>query len=222
MLVQCDFDGTVTRNNLSVLLRERFACAGWQEVDRQYLAGGLTVEQSNSIQFGLIKEPRERLEQFVVAHIDIRPGFAGFVRYCQQETISLVIVSSGLDFYIEAVLAAIGMAHLKLHCAQAAFSQHGIGVRYVDPQGNLVDRDFKLRYLNWLQQRDNSVVYIGDGLSDLAVARQASSVLATGSLCWLLDAESIPYQPFDDFHDVAKQVRHLRHLGQAPPDTLHR
>ncbi len=32
MIIQCDFDGTITRKNLSILLRENFAHGGWQKL----------------------------------------------------------------------------------------------------------------------------------------------------------------------------------------------
>jgi len=47
----------------------------------------------------LIKEPEERLQAFVRQHIELRPGFVEFVRYCQESAIPFAIVSSGLDFY---------------------------------------------------------------------------------------------------------------------------
>jgi len=134
MIIQCDFDGTIIRNNLSVLLRERYACGDWRKIDSDYLRGGLTVEQSNKLQFALIKEPKERLQEFVRQHIELRPGFVEFVRYCQESAIPFVIVSSGLDFYIEPVLAQIGMPDLELHCGQTSFGKNGIAQRGVQVQ----------------------------------------------------------------------------------------
>ena len=103
MIIQCDFDGTIIRNNLSVLLREIFAQGDWQSIESDYLLGQLTVEQSNILQFAFIKEPKEKLQEFVRQHIDLRPGFLEFVGYCRKNAIPIVIVSSGLDFYIKPV-----------------------------------------------------------------------------------------------------------------------
>ena len=65
MIIQCDFDGTIIKNNLSVLLRETFAQGDWQSIESDYLLGQLTVEQSNRLQFTFIKEPKEKLQEFV-------------------------------------------------------------------------------------------------------------------------------------------------------------
>ena len=62
MIIQCDFDGTVTTNNVSLLLRERFAVGDWQKIESDDLRGQLAVEVSNIRQYALIKESREKLQ----------------------------------------------------------------------------------------------------------------------------------------------------------------
>jgi len=209
MIIQCDFDGTIIRNNLSVLLREKYACGDWQKIDSDYLHGHLTVEQSNKLQFALIKEPKERLQAFVRQHIELRPGFVEFVRHCQESAIPFAIVSSGLDFYIEPVLVEIGMPDLELHCGRTFFSRDGINVSYYDPEGNVLNQGFKKKYLTWLRKRGTNIIYLGDGLSDLEAARQADHVFATGHLLDLLDTHSIARSAFSDFYDLIHQVRLL-------------
>ncbi|MFC1873579.1 MtnX-like HAD-IB family phosphatase [Chloroflexota bacterium] len=209
MIIQCDFDGTIIRNNLSVLLREQYACGDWQKIDSDYLHGHITVEQSNKLQFVLIKEPKERLQAFVRQYIELRPGFVEFIRYCQESTIPFAIVSNGLDFYIEPVLAEIGMPDLELHCGRTSFSRGGIDVAYYDPVGNIVSEGFKKKYLLWLKERGTNIIYLGNGLSDLEAARQADYVFATGHLLDLLDIHSIEHSAFSDFYDLLRQVRLL-------------
>ena len=209
MIIQCDFDGTIIRNNLSVLLREKYAGGDWKIIDSDYLHGHLTVEQSNKLQFALIKEPKERLQAFVRQHIELRPGFVEFVTYCQDSDIQFAIVSSGLDFYIEPVLAEIGMLDLELHCGQASFNRDGIDVSYYDPEGNVINQGFKKKYLTWLKKRGENIIYLGDGLSDLEAARQADYVFATGHLLDLLDTYSIERSAFSDFYNLLHQVRLL-------------
>ncbi len=209
MIIQCDFDGTIISNNLSVLLREKYACGDWRKIDSDYLHGNLTVEQSNKLQFTLIKEPKERLQAFVRQHIELKPGFVEFIRYCQESSIPFAIVSSGLDFYIEPVLAEIGMPDLELHCGRTSFSRDGIGVSYYDPKGNIINHGFKKKYLTWLKKRGENTIYLGDGLSDLEAARQADYVFATGHLLDLLDTHSIEHSAFSDFYDLQRQVRLL-------------
>ena len=209
MIIQCDFDGTITKNNLSVLLRENFARGDWQTVESDYLRGRITVEESNKLQYILIKEPKERLQNFVRQCIEVRSGLGEFIKYCRDSAIQFVIVSSGLDFYIEPVLAQIGIPDLEWHCGQTSFVKDGIVVTYYDPEGNVISKGFKRKHLSSLKKRDNNVVYIGDGLSDLEAARQADHVFATGHLVTLLNTEAVACSAFSDFCDLLSQVRLL-------------
>ncbi len=209
MIVQCDFDGTITTNNLSLLLRERFAIGDWQKIESDYLRGQLTVEVSNMRQYALIKESREKLQEFARQNVEVRLGFLEFTELCRIAGVRLVIVSSGLDFYIEAALDKIGASDLELHCARTAFGEDGIVVSYLDPEGNIIEEGFKKKWLAWLKGQSDSVTYIGDGLSDLEVACAADHVFATGHLHTLLSTASVPHHTFSDFHDILRQMRHF-------------
>jgi len=61
MLIQCDFDGTIIRNNMSVLLRENFARGDWRQIEAAYMQRSLTVEESNRQQYRLIRQSRKKL-----------------------------------------------------------------------------------------------------------------------------------------------------------------
>ena len=206
MIIQCDFDGTIISNNLSVLIREHFAPEEWRAIETDYLEGLITVEESNRRQFALIKEPKERLQEFVRCHIDVRQDFPEFTADCQTKGNHLVIVSSGLDFYIEVVLSELGMSDIELYCGKTEFNERGILVSYADQNGNTIKHGFKISYLNWLKQRDKSIVYIGDGLSDLEAARNANYVFATGHLAMLLKEEHISWSSFNNFIDIRNKL----------------
>ena len=207
MIIQCDFDGTITTNNISVLLREKFASGEWRRIESDYLCGRLTVEESNKRQYALIKEPRQNLVTFARDNAEVRAGFLEFVDYCLATGIRFVIVSSGLDFYIEAVLNKISAPDLELHCARTNFSQNGITVSYTSPDGSMVTQGFKKKYLDWLKCQDNYITYIGDGLSDLEAARAADCVFAINHLHRLLSTNSISHYTFSSFHDILRQIR---------------
>ena len=206
MIIQCDFDGTIIRNNLSVLIREHFAPDAWRAIETDYLEGRITVEESNRRQFALIKEPKGRLQEFVRCHIDVRQGFPEFTADCEAKGNQLVIVSSGLDFYIEVVLSELGMSDIEMYCGKTEFSEKGIMVSYHNHNGNIIEHSFKTGKLNWLKGRDKSIIYIGDGLSDLAAVHNADYVFATGHLATLLKEEHVSWSYFTDFNDIRNKL----------------
>ena len=206
MIIQCDFDGTIISNNLSVLIREHFAPDAWRAIETDYLEGRITIEESNRRQFALIKEPKGRLQEFVRCHIDVRQGFPEVTADCEAKGNHLVIVSSGLDFYIEVVLSKLGMSDIETYCGKTEFNEKGIMVSYTAQKGNTIKHGFKISYLNWLKRRDKSIVYIGDGLSDLEAARHANYIFATGHLATLLTEEHVSWSSFDDFNDIRNKL----------------
>jgi len=206
MIIQCDFDGTIIRNNLSVLIREYFAPDTWRAIEADYLRGQITVEESNRRQFALVEEPKERLQEFVCCHIDVRQGFPEFIAACEAKGNHLVIVSSGLDFYIEPVLRELGISDTELYCGKTEFNENGITVNYADQKGNTIECGFKISYMNWLKGLDRSIVYIGDGLSDIEAARNADYVFATGHLAMLLREEHVSWSYFDNFIDIRNKL----------------
>ncbi|MFC1970549.1 MtnX-like HAD-IB family phosphatase [Chloroflexota bacterium] len=207
MIIQCDFDGTIIEDNLSVLIREHFAPEAWRVIEKDYLERRIAVEESNRRQFALIKEPKERLQEFVHYHIQVRQGFPKFVADCEANGHTLIIVSSGLDFYIETVLKELGILNIELYCGRTEFTENGIVVKYSDHNGNVIEHGFKLRCLNWLKQRDKTIVYIGDSLSDLDAARNASYVFATGHLASLLTEENMcSWSSFNNFLDIRDKL----------------
>jgi 2-hydroxy-3-keto-5-methylthiopentenyl-1-phosphate phosphatase len=48
--------------------------------------------------------------------------------------------------------------------------------------------------------------YVGDGFSDRCVALAAERVFARDGLAAYLRREGVPFEPFDDFHDVARAL----------------
>lgn len=205
-IIQCDFDGTIIMDNMSILLREQFASSEWQAIEADYLAGRLTVEESNRRQYLMIKEPREVLQSFVLKNIRVRAGFLDFVQHCHASGMRLVIVSSGLDFYVETLLNSIGLPGVEVYCGRTVFGQDGITVQYIDPEGYEVTNSFKRRCLTWLRNQGGPITYIGDGLSDLDPAIAADYVFATDHLRRLLEAASIPHYPFTTFTEILSRM----------------
>ena len=210
MIIQCDFDGTITTNNISVIIRERFAPSEWRKMEEDYFNGKFTVEQSNIAQYRLVTETKDTLVEYVMKNFKLRPGFLEFVGYCRANDIRFVVVSSGLDFYIEAVLSSIGITDMEVHCARTSFSEDGIAVTYTDPEGNIMDRDFKKKYLTWLSSQDRPVVYLGDGLSDVGAASAADYVFTCGYLHKLLDDSAVSHYQFTDFGEITQQLGDLK------------
>src|SRR5512136_554630 len=104
----CDFDGTVTIEEVSVGLLKRYAAGTWEAADSDLYSGRTTLRETMAREFCTLQAPREELESWVRT-VRLRPGFRELVEEAGRHGVPLTIVSEGLDFYIEAFLAHQGI-----------------------------------------------------------------------------------------------------------------
>ena len=204
--VQCDFDDTITDSNVAEVLKRAFASEQWHRIEAQYSVGQFNVEESNRRQFALVRASKRRIQQYVGRTIVVRPGFRQFVDYCRGAGLGFAIVSSGLDLYIEPVLRKLGLLDLERYSGRGRVTDHGIVVDYIDPWGIELKEGFKLACLGYLRQRGRPIIYIGDGLSDIAAAMKADYVIARDSLDEHFRSRSLSHFTFDNFYDVRQIV----------------
>ena len=204
--IQCDFDDTITVSNVGEALLDAFASERWRAIDVEYIAEQLTVEESNRRKFALIDASERAIHNFVSRTVEFRPGFLRFVEYCRNKDIDFVIVSCGLDQYIDPALRKLGLLDLERYSGRGLVTEDGIAVDYVDPRGVRRKEGFKVACLEYLRQRGRPVIYIGDGRSDVSPAIEADHVIARDELREHFCSRSIPHFKFDTFYDVLQIV----------------
>ena len=206
-LIQCDFDGTVTFEDASFLMLDTFARGDWREINRVYEAGLMTVGKFNDEAFGLVRATKEELLKSIEGKVKVRPGFRQFVSFCRRTGLRLAIVSNGLDFYIEDILAREGLHDVEVHAASTRFHGISLSVQYYGPDGQPVDDAFKARFVSHFLDEGYRVVYIGDGSSDYVPARQCDRIFATGTLLRKCIESGIAHCHFDDFNEIERAMQ---------------
>jgi 2-hydroxy-3-keto-5-methylthiopentenyl-1-phosphate phosphatase len=209
ILVQCDFDGTVTEEDTSFFLLDVFAQGDWRRLLREYKEHKISVGEFNTKVFAMVKVDKSTLLGALEGKVKVRTGFHELVSYCLKKGLRLVIVSNGLDFYIEAVLKDIGLENIEVHAAQASFYPEGMKVQYVGPDGKRVEDGVKEAYTKSFLKQGYRVIYVGNGDSDVAPAKYAHHVFATGELLAYCTENNINYKPFETFIDVVSDIDHL-------------
>lgn len=208
-LFQCDFDGTITEEDVSFILLDTFADGDWRRLLREFQEGKMTVGRFNTDAFALIKADRESLLAVARSQVKIRPGFQELLDCCRRKSFRFVIVSNGLDFYIEEILNNLGIADIEVISAQTRFSPGSLKVEYIDPDGNHLDNDFKEAYTSSFLREDYRILYAGNGESDLAPARRCHSIFATGTLLKRCQETNVDCVAFTDFATVVKVLESL-------------
>jgi len=206
--LQCDFDGTVTEEDVSFLLLDTYVGSQWREYLKEYIEGRIPVGTFNKKVFGMMKADRQTMTDLVLNsdRVKIRPGFRELVDYCSRKDFKVVIVSNGLIFYIEVILENLGINGLEVHAAENHFSPDGMEVRYVGPDGTEMEVGYKEAYTEMLEKQGYSIIYLGNGVSDIFSSRRAIKVFATGDLLEKCREEKLECTPFNDFHDVIREL----------------
>ena len=209
-LVQCDFDGTITHQDASFLMLDAFASGDWRQLLAEYREGKIAVGHFTAQSFAMIKADRQTLLDFIKGKVDIRTGFGKLLDYCQRKGFRFVIVSNGMDFYIESILRDIGAGNVEVFAARTEFHPGGVEVKYIGPEGNQLQSDFKEAYTRLFIKEGYRVIYVGNGISDLPPAKQAHHVFATGELLTCCEEININCTPFNNLDDI---IRELELLG---------
>ena len=208
-LVQCDFDGTVTEEDASFFLLDAFAQGDWRRLLREYKEHRISVGEFNTRAFAMVKADRHTLLEALKGEVKVRAGFHELVNYCLKKGFRLVIVSNGLDFYIRAVLKDLGLGNIEMHAAQASFHPEGMKVQYVGPDGKRLEDGFKEAYTQSFLKLGYRVIYVGNGDSDIAPAKYAHYVFATGDLLAYCRENNLKYKPFETFMDVVRELNFM-------------
>ena len=211
LIVACDFDDTIVIGSLSTAIQEAFSSENWEQIEEEHLSGMHSLEESFIRQYALIKGVTKKdIEEFVLGEVVIRYALDEFLDYCHGEGIRLVIVSSGLDIYISPIMELVAFGEIEIYAGKAEVTPDGINIDYTDPSGTPVTAGFKESYIRHFRDQGHTVVYIGGGPSDIGPAREADYVVARSTLAEYLEANSLPFYPFDTFGEVGKAIQEIR------------
>ena len=211
-LIQCDFDGTITDKDVSFFLLDTFADGDWRQLLEEYKEDKISVGAFNRRAFAMVKADKQTLLEFILKgdKVKVRPGFQELLDYCSGKGFRFVIVSNGLVFYIDAILAKMGLNNIEVFSAQSWFSPEGMMVKYIGPDGSELEDSFKETYIKLFLREGYRVVYAGNGVSDIYPARRAHHVFATGELLERCQETNLDCTPFDDLNDVVRDLELLQ------------
>ena len=216
--VLTDFDDTAAVENVAELLLNRFGDPSWHEVRQRFRDRELTLNEYQEIAFRSIQASRAEMQGYVKENAHLRPYFGELWGYCQEQGVPMVVVSQGLDFYIEALLEANGFTEVPIYAVNTHFSEDGISYEYRHPRpGQEHLGNSKGVVVERFLEQGHYVIYIGDGMSDFEAADKADLLFAHRTLAEECARTGIPFQPFGDFQDVLSALQDYAKNGATAP-----
>ena len=196
MRLVLDYDGTITEVDSLHLALERFGDLAVYERAEEELGRRLTLHEVIALEFETVTAPLDEVVAYLLDVVRVRPGFHELAARHGP-----LVVSAGFHELIEPVLAREGV-ELQLLANRLEASEDGWRVRFRDEASCAVCGE-PCKRAALVAEGAAPLVYVGDGVSDRCAALLADRVFARAGLAAYLEREGVPFEPFDDFLDVA-------------------
>ena len=211
VVVLCDFDGTVAEKDVGDLLFRRFGNVSAQDAAEEWKRGEISSRECLERQAAATHCSPEDLRSFAHA-CRLDPYFRDFHDFARRRGIEVVVLSDGLDFYIERMLQKNGCGSIEFYANSLRIESGSLRVDF--PWYNRRDCTecgcCKTHHLVRYRHRGYFIVYVGNGLSDRCPSENADLVFAKGELLEHCRAQRIDCIEFRNFRDVEREV--LRRL----------
>jgi 2-hydroxy-3-keto-5-methylthiopentenyl-1-phosphate phosphatase len=214
-----DFDGTITRLDVTDAILEKYADPSWREVEEQWLRGDIGSRECFERQAALVRVTAKQLNALIDA-IPLDPDFTAFFRFLKDRQLPFYIVSDSFDYVIRRVLKRVG-ANGELRNGRHLFSTglqlEAGGLRALFPHSDHgCDHGCatcKPAVIRQLRKKQQPVVFIGDGLSDRFAVEEADVVFAKQELLAYCRERGMACRPFETFGEVQKELAELMEAG---------
>ncbi|SFV02983.1 MtnX-like HAD-IB family phosphatase [Alicyclobacillus macrosporangiidus] len=207
--VFCDFDGTISENDMIAQIMKRFVPEAGLELMDRVNRHELTVQEGVEQMFARIPSSRfGEVRDFAVTSVRLRQGFPAFVRLCRERGWRLTVVSGGFDFFVEPALAPF-RDRLDVVCNRIDASGSHLRVVWSTPCDAACEGGCGLckpAVLRYRQRPGVRQMLVGDGVTDAKAARVADFVFARDRLRGECDRMGIPSLPFETFDDIVARL----------------
>jgi HAD superfamily phosphoserine phosphatase-like hydrolase len=201
MQIFCDFDGTITTEDVTNFLWDRHGTPGWRDILLPpYRRGETTNVDVMDAGWRVITISKNELLAEARASISLRPGFLALLDACEREHWSFHVISGGIDWYVDAFLPP-GVSFTACVAALEDGWRVRLPAAFQVPPGV----DFKVHVFRQRRTKAPDVrsVFVGDGRNDFQVAAECDLVCAVkGStlarLCHEAGIQTVQFESFDE------------------------
>ncbi|KAJ5493920.1 hypothetical protein N7463_010007 [Penicillium fimorum] len=221
IIIFSDFDGTIFLQDTGHVLVDNLGCgaAYRNKLEEQFKTGERTFRDISDDMWGSLSIPFGDGFELMEKNLELDSGFREFHQYCVAEGFPFNVISAGLKPVLQRTLD-IFLGEKEASSIQIVANDlkapGGIPWKPVwrDNTESGHDKGASVNQARVKAQSECEVdeipliVFIGDGVSDLAAAREADVLFARRGLRleeYCIE-HGIEYTPFDDFSQIKKEV----------------
>jgi 2-hydroxy-3-keto-5-methylthiopentenyl-1-phosphate phosphatase len=190
-----DFDNTLTDGDVLDEVVEKFSPnEDWKVWEREWFEGRLPARECLRLQVENLRVSRERLFEHLLS-VRVDPAFGGILAWARARRIEVLIVSDSFLPLIERILANNDIGGVPVYANGLEFSGDRMRVSFPfhDPA---FPRSANAKAKHLAPYVDNTIIFAGDGRSDLDAAMASDIVFAKDSLAKELTARGEPFHAF--------------------------
>lgn len=230
IVIFSDFDGTIFMEDTGHILVGAHGCGeeGLAKLEEQMKNGERTYREVSEDMWGSLNVPFD--DGFVVMQksLSLDPGFQEFHQYCQDNGFPFHVISAGLKPILKRTLDVFlgeqQAATINIVANDATISVDGSEWKPIwrhdtetgHDKALSVDEARAAAQLECDPDEMPLIIFIGDGVSDLAAASHADVLFARRGL--RLEEHciehKIPYTPYDTFSDIKRDIEKISREDQ--------
>jgi 2,3-diketo-5-methylthio-1-phosphopentane phosphatase len=193
-----DFDGTISLEDTTDVILERFADPSWQKVEADWLSGQIGSRDCLAQQIDLMRASPQELDS-VCREIPLDPHFPELVALCRRHGVEVAVISDGLDRLVTRMLsdAGINVPVFANRLTYTGDNRWKLEFPYASSACRAAAGNCKCLALT--KDLASARILIGDGRSDFCAAETADFVIAKGALAQHCQANGINYTVFGNF-----------------------
>ena len=205
--VLVDFDGTACTHDVAEDLLMAFAEAGWAAHNDAVDRGEVGLRDAIVAQDRMVEASRDTLLGYALEHCPMDPTFAPFCSWLAEHDVPVTVVSDGFGFYIEPLLASVGLQDIPVITNSQRWRGDGRpdGLDFVSAHPTCVGcGTCKMQAVQQARAGHGTVAFVGEGQTDRYGALYADIVFAKDSLTGYCEADGVPYTAWHDFDDIRR------------------
>ncbi|MFC1541252.1 MtnX-like HAD-IB family phosphatase, partial [Candidatus Latescibacterota bacterium] len=203
-----DFDGTVTEKDVGDGIFKKFMRKDsendelHEQLIEEWKAGRLSSEECLTQECARLVVSEEEF-QAELDGFSLTPGFRETAEYCMNNNIPIMILSDGLDYYIDYILKRNGLENIPFYSNHMYFGNGGVNIEFpfVD-NGCGRCGNCKRWHIIKNKKNDDCIVYVGDGYSDRFAIKNSDVVFARNDLAEYCMKNNHEFLPFKDFYSI--------------------
>jgi 2-hydroxy-3-keto-5-methylthiopentenyl-1-phosphate phosphatase len=213
-----DFDGTLTGRDFFQIALDHLLPRNLPDYWGDYLSGRRTHFETLQLIYAAITATEQDVLD-VLPLTQLEPQLAKLIPRLRQAGWNVVVASAGCRWYIERLLASQGVV-LEIHSNPGRFTldqglrmELPVDSRFYSPTHG-IDKAAVVRHA---LDSGLPVAFAGDGYPDLEAARLVPAKLrfARGALAESLGRLELPFQPFEQWSQVANQLLGTAYAGYS-------